>query len=431
MRFFGQPFSFIVLLAFCFSSFILKADGGARFEENKGQWHKSVTFRADIPGGALFVEQQGFTYHFQTSTFDGHHHENKESVENDILKGHVLKMQFLGANVFSKSAGKNQLSSYSNYFIGKDKRNWAANVFSYSKIEHENIYPGINWIVYSNELGLKYDFQLEAGANPKLIQFQYQGAEKISIKQGILFIQTSLGTIEEKAPIAWQDIDGKRVSVSCRFKLSNNIIQFETGKYNASYPLTIDPQLVFGTFSGSSADNWGFTATYDNSGNTYSAGVVFGIGYPTTLGAYQQTFNGGAGARPCDIGIIKYDGAGQRLYASYLGGTANEIPQSLIVSSSNELFLFGTTGSNDFPTTSTAWQRIFAGGPELNILRTGVRFPGGTDLFVSRLSENGNQLLASTLLGGSGNDGINTAPQLRYNYADDARGGISGNRKIG
>lgn len=425
MRFFGQAFSFSVFLAFCFSSFILKADGGARFEENKGQWPKSVTFRADIPGGALFVEQQGFTYHFQTSNFAIHHSDNKANVEDELVKGHVLKMQFLGANAHSKSAGKNQLSSYSNYFIGKDKRNWAANVLSYSKIEHENIYPGINWIVYSNELGLKYDFQLEAGANPKLIQFQYQGADKISIKQGKLFIQTSLGTIEESAPIAWQDIDGKRVSVSCRFKLSNNIIQFETGKYNSSYPLTIDPQLVFGTFSGSSADNWGFTATYDNSGNTYSAGVVFGIGYPTTLGAYQQTFNGGAGARPCDIGIIKYDGAGQRLYASYLGGTANEIPQSLIVSSSNELFLFGTTGSNDFPTTSTAWQRTFAGGPELNILGTGVRFPGGTDLFVSRLSENGNQLLASTLLGGTGNDGINTAPQLRYNYADDARGGIA------
>ena len=82
---------------------------------------------------------------------------------------------------------------------------------------------------------------------------------------------------------------------------------------------------MFGTFSGSSADNWGFTATYDNSGNTYSAGVVFGIGYPTTTGAYQLAFNGGAGARPCDIGIIKYDNVGQRLYASYLGGTANEI----------------------------------------------------------------------------------------------------------
>ena len=183
MRFSGQAFSFIVFLAFSISSFILKADGGARFEENKGQWPKSVAFRADIPGGALFIEQQGFTYHFQTSNLDNHHAENKANSENETLKGHVLKMQFLGANVFSKSEGKNQLSSYSNYFIGKDKRNWAANVFSYSKIEHENIYPGINWIVYSNELGLKYDFQLEAGANPKLIQFQYQGAEKISIKQ--------------------------------------------------------------------------------------------------------------------------------------------------------------------------------------------------------------------------------------------------------
>jgi hypothetical protein len=42
MRFFGKAFSFIVFLAFSFSSFILKADGGARFEENKGQWPNGI-----------------------------------------------------------------------------------------------------------------------------------------------------------------------------------------------------------------------------------------------------------------------------------------------------------------------------------------------------------------------------------------------------
>jgi hypothetical protein len=132
----------------------------------------------------------------------------------------------------------------------------------------------------------------------------------------------------------------------------------------------------------------------------------------------------GSGSRPCDIGIMKFDAAGQRMYSSYLGGSSNEVPQSLIVSNANELFLFGTTGSEDFPTTATAWSRDFKGGPQVSILRNGVSFPSGTDMFVCRFSESGDRLLASTLLGGTGNDGLNTASQLRYNYADDARGGI-------
>ena len=419
-----RRFPFLLVLALSLHIQGLYADGVARFEENKGQWPQQVQFRADIPGGALFIEQKGLTYHFQQYANEGHRHGQFGDVSDDAVKGHVLRMELVNGNTNATSHGDNPLKGYSNYFIGKDRRHWAGNVNAFGKIERINAYPGIDWLMYSNAAGLKYDFIVDAGANPSLIEMQFDGADKLKIKEGRLIITTSLGTLEENAPIAWQEIDGKKTMVECAFEVKANRVQFSLGNYNSDYPLTIDPQLVFGSFSGSTADNWGFTATYDNAGNTYSAGVVFGVGYPTSVGAYQQTYQGGTGSRPCDIGIIKYDGTGQRLYATYLGGTGNEIPQSLIVSNNNELFLFGTTGSADFPTSSSAWQRTFAGGSEINILNGGIKFLNGTDLFVSRLSENGNQLLASTLIGGSGNDGLNTASQLRYNYADEARGGI-------
>ena len=64
-----------------------------------------------------------------------------------------------------------------------------------------------------------------------------------------------------------------------------------------NYDLVIDPELVFSTYSGSSADNFGYTATYDKQGNLYAGSISFGPGYPTTLGAYQLNFNGGVGNR--------------------------------------------------------------------------------------------------------------------------------------
>ena len=63
------------LVLFCFLLLLnvrpLLADGGARFEQNKGQWPQQVRFRAEIPGGALFLEKQGLTYHFKKSNQEG------------------------------------------------------------------------------------------------------------------------------------------------------------------------------------------------------------------------------------------------------------------------------------------------------------------------------------------------------------------------
>ena len=102
----------------------------------------------------------------------------------------------------------------------------------------------------------------------------------------------------------------------------------------------------------------------------------------------------------------------------------DDIPHSMIVNSYNELFIYGTTASADFPITTLAYQPLFKGGAPFSPSGIGVSFPNGSDLFVSRLSADGGNLLASTFIGGTGNDGINTATPLRYNYADEIRGEI-------
>ena len=96
----------------------------------------------------------------------------------------------------------------------------------------------------------------------------------------------------------------------------------------------------------------------------------------------------------------------------------------MIVNSADELFIFGTTGSADFPTTLSAYQTTFKGGPFFAPSGIGVGFPNGSDIFVSRLSTNGGNLLASTFVGGTDNDGLNTASSLKFNYADEVRGEI-------
>ncbi len=189
------------------------------------------------------------------------------------------------------------------------------------------------------------------------------------------------------------------------------------------------------------------TATFDSHGNVYSGGIAFSTGYPATIGAYQQNFAGGIGigtgtyANGCDVAIIKYSPDGvSRLWATYIGGgNGEELPHSLVCDAFDNLLIFGTTGSNDFPTTQNAYDTTFNGGTDVTYDNV-ILFPNGTDIYVSKISEDGTQLIASTYIGGSKNDGFNFRPNyaneimhgndsLYYNYADGARGEVIADSK--
>src|SRR5204863_4148538 len=113
-----------------------------------------------------------------------------------------------------------------------------------------------------------------------------------------LIIKTSVGDVQELKPLAYQYAAEGRRDVECRYQLSGNELSyyFPNG-WDKTLPLIIDPTVVFCTLTGSTADNWGYTATYDGSGNFYAGGIMldYGLGgaYPASTGAFQGTFAGG------------------------------------------------------------------------------------------------------------------------------------------
>ncbi len=295
------------------------------------------------------------------------------------------------------------------------------------------MYEGIDLKIYSQGGNLKYDFILLPKTDPSLIHLQYEGVERISLQEGNLMVQTSLGTVTEQKPFAYQYIKGQLRSIPCQYVLEANSISFRfPSGYDTNFPLTIDPVLIFSTYSGSFADNFGYTAAPDSKGFLYSGSSVFDIGYPVTLGAYQTTFAGGSNffvfTRGTDVGITKYDTSGtKRIYSTYLGGTADEVPHSIIVNDQDELFIYGTTGSNNFPVTLGAFDNTFNGGTGVAMTGIQVAYLNGCDIFISKLSSDGSSLVASTYLGGTANDGALASgfpSVLRYNYADEMRGEI-------
>ncbi len=405
----------------------------SEFIENKGQWHENVRYKMKLSNGALFLEDNCITYNFintEEMNYSSAHH-GAEGHNHDLLRsGHAYKMNFLHANENPKVRAADMTKDYCNYYIGNDKSKWVSYVRKYHVVEFANIYNGIDVKYYSNGPAMKYDIIINPGANINDVEFEYIGADLLEIIDGNLIITTTVSRVQELKPYAYQIFNKDTIKIACNYVLKRNRLSFELLEdYDKSKELIIDPSLVFSTYSGSAGDNWGFTATWDYNDNVYSGGIVFDVGYPTNTGVYQIDFAGGTApiagstyyADGCDVGIIKYNEDGSdRLFATYLGGTGGqEMPHSLVVTDRNELLVMGTTGSPDFPTSVNAFQTTFGGGDSI-VYDNVIGFGGGVDVFVTKLSEDGSQLLGSTFVGGTSNDGLNY--QLHFNYPDPVSG---------
>ncbi|MDG1476853.1 MAG: PKD domain-containing protein, partial [Vicingaceae bacterium] len=244
--------------------------------------------------------------------------------------------------------------------------------------------------------------------------------EELKLLNESLEISLSNGKVRELKPYAYQFINGIKTEVVCEFVINNRTMHFNfPNGYDTSKELIIDPTWEFSTLTGASDDNWGFTATYDNSGNFYAGGISFtgsANGYPL-VGAYQTTFGG-----VVDVAISKFSANGTALiYSTYLGGTEADEPHSVVVDDQNNLIVMGATSSLNYPFSSGAYQNTFGGGTAVT---AGFPFNNGSDIFITKFNAAGNALIGSTYLGGPGNDGLSLDINLNFNYADHARGEV-------
>jgi gliding motility-associated-like protein len=398
------------------------------FVENKGQWDNRVKFQGDVGSGAFFVRSAGFTVVQHNPAdlkdisdaihgFDGKG--NKRDLSQKLtLRSHAYSVDFVGASTQPSLIPDKPLDTYNNYFIGSDPSKWAGNCKIYQGITIKDVYPGVDVRYYTGNGILKYDIIANPGSDISKIALKYDGADKLEIRNRELNIGTSVGTMKELAPYTYQ-FDGKeKKELSCKYVLKDNIVRFDVKDYDPNSTVIIDPSLVFCTFSGSTADNWGFTATYGPDGSMYGGGIVFGTGFPVTSGAYQTVFGGGGTSEPSngpiDIGLIKLSPNGSsRIYATYIGGGGNELPASLIVDAQGELIMAGRTDSPNYPVTDTAGRS------------------SNWDIIITKFNAAGTALIGSRKIGGTGMDGANISAgsaglnSLNRNYGDEARSEVN------
>jgi gliding motility-associated-like protein len=438
----------LITIAILLTTCILQTaaqEGPSTFEftENKGQWEQPITFRGTLPAGNFYLHTNGFTV-VQHNTDDlmrfyhGHHGQGHAGSQtgsgpgappkaasaraatvvptaSDIaIHSHAYKVQFTGGAANPEIIPDKVVPGYNNYIIGNDPSKWSSYVQSYQALLYKNVYPNIDVRYYSENNRLKYDLIVHPGGNVNDILMKYEGVNKLLIKNKELIIKTSVGDVKELYPYSYQFDKAKgKQEIACSYELvDNNTVRFKVKGHTSTSTLIIDPTLIFSSFTGSRANQYGFTATPGPDGSLFSGGIVFESGFPVSTGAYQTTHKPG-GHRKVDIGILKFSPNGtQKIYATYLGGSADDMPHSLFSDPQGNLVIMGRTYSTtDYPGT------LIGDG-------------GGCDIIVSKLNATGTALIGSLRIGGKELDGVNIEDQLESgtyrissllrNYGDDS-----------
>ncbi|MCF6154499.1 MAG: hypothetical protein E3K36_04440 [Candidatus Brocadia sp.] len=148
--------------------------------------------------------------------------------------------------------------------------------------------------------------------------------------------------------------------------------------------------LLASTYLGGSASDGAFSIGINSDGNIYVAGWTSSSDFPTTPGAYDTSFGGYSNAF-----LSKLNGDLTSLLASTYLGSGYEEGNSIAIDAGGNIYVTGLTLSSDFPTTTGAYDTSFNSS-------------GSTDAFVSKFSADLTDLLASTYLGGLGDDSGNS-----------------------
>ncbi|CAA6822401.1 MAG: 3-ketoacyl-CoA thiolase (EC @ Acetyl-CoA acetyltransferase (EC, partial [uncultured Aureispira sp.] len=351
------------------------------FEENKGQvWNTegktatNVKYHFQEKGIDIFMLPTGLAYQFTKIHYPAGYEANskgilsqEEEAAQEALRAQIrtetyrMDMELVDANPNATIIADGESKDYVQYY----NRN-ALDVHSFKKLTYQGVYPGIDWVIYTTDKGLKYDFIVQPGADPSQIQVQFKHHEDLKINaDGSFTLSNSMGSITEQAPISFQ---GKQ-AVSTAFKLEGDLLSFDLSNYDKTKVLTIDPSLVWATYYGGLDADAITTCLVDGAGNLYLAGQTASTSN-IALGGHQNT-SGGA----TDAFLVKFNAAGVRQFATYYGGTSNENTIRAAIDLMGNFYLSGSTTSTT-NIASNGHLNTYAGSGDAFLVKfnsTGIR----------------------------------------------------------
>jgi hypothetical protein len=145
--------------------------------------------------------------------------------------------------------------------------------------------------------------------------------------------------------------------------------------------------LIYSTYIGGSSNDQGLSITLDPDNNAYVGGLTYSSDFPVTSGAFQASNHSASGSNGF---VAKLNSTGtQLLYATYLGGSNEDVVRTIAADANGNAYVSGNTESSDFPVTPGALQST----------NKTVNIPFST-AFLTKVNSTGTALSYSTYVGG-------------------------------
>ncbi|MDD5088046.1 MAG: T9SS type A sorting domain-containing protein [bacterium] len=372
------------------SAFALPPSG---FVPNLGQWEGEFAYRGQAGGGSFFITSSGVTMKFVEKDEGGRMKDDRRLDEmeglsrSEPIRGHVLRLNFIGANTWPEFSGEERLPGYSNYFLSADSTQWRSRVPHYGKVIAKEVWPGIDVEYRLQTKGIETVFRVQPGADGSQVVLEYEGLDaplRVDAN-GNLILSTSLGEIQEQAPFAFQNHGRVQKAVPVRFRvLSDTRYGFVCEEVDRSRELVIDP-LVYGSYlGGSEGPDDVNDLDIDNEYNIIAGGHTQADDFPVTPGAYQEQYYTACGF----VSKLSADGD-SLIFSTFLGPILSTVRR---VAARGSVIYVGANGERTgWPLTEDAFDTVFA---------------GPTEGWIGRLSSDGTILEFGSYLGGEQSDGV-------------------------
>lgn len=373
----GMRHQKFLFACFCLLLSLSSLKANPHFRANAGQWAPPIYFGLHAGPASIAFLADGVSW----------------NLRSDLTSGTSYQTRFLGVRQDLYPVGEYRLPAKIRYLQASSS---PLETHDFAAVRYPEAWQGIDIVYYHNGPELKYDIEVEAGADPSQIRISLEELEQVEVlKDGRLRLHTVEGIFHEAPPYTYQVINGQTREVPSRYRLNRNCeLEFEfPDGFDAGQALIIDPVAIeWSTYIGGNSYSSLTDHAMDEAGNIYAVGNSE-MGFPVTPGALDTSFNGNFPSLN-DAVIIKMDPTGSNLiWATYLGGTFAEYANSIALDPDGNVYVTGRTYSANFPVTSGVFQPVHADSGFFNY-----------DLFVSKISPNGDALLYSTFYGGFGDD---------------------------
>jgi uncharacterized repeat protein (TIGR01451 family) len=320
------------------------------FEPNLGQGNLDPSdtrakFVAQGSGYSLFLGSEGAILNLRNasashSAGNGAKDQSaKDRASQSTSQIESVQMKLAGANPNASVTAENLLPGKSNYLIGNDPAKWKRGVPQFARVRYENVYPGINLVFYGNQGRLEYDFQVAPGSNPQQAELEFDASKHLELKDGALVIKNSATKSEKKS--------------------QNEIVRLEAPQVYQEIAGRRQP--VEGRLVLRGAHRVGFAiGNYDHSREL----------------VIDPVFS----------------------FATYFGGSGNELNNYVAVDQELNIYLAGSTTSSNLPLV-----------PNVTVFQDALGAAGATNVYIAKITPGSGSASSSildyvTYLGGNGID---------------------------